>query len=81
MILRLALFGPFCKTTVTCGVHGCQHVALPGMVVEGDPQSRLVAPATRYLVANGVDANADAVLDFMNAKSMIGSMPASAYRE
>jgi hypothetical protein len=38
---------------------------------------RLVALATTDLVANGVDANANAVVDFMNAKSMIGSMHAS----
>jgi hypothetical protein len=66
-------------------VDRCQHVGQPGTVVEGSapagPQSGLVAHATKHLVANGVDANADAVIDFMHAKSMIGSMHATAYGE
>jgi hypothetical protein len=59
-------------------VGGCQHVGQPGTVVEGLHlpvlKARLVAHATKRLVANRVDANAGAVVDIMHAKSMIGSI-------
>ena len=50
--------------------------SIKSLYAPASPQSGLVAHATKHLVAN-VDANADAVVNFMHAKSIIGSMHAT----
>ena len=62
-----------------------KHVGQPGhVVVQGPrPLSRTgsTARAAGHSAANGVDVNADAMVDFMHAKSMIGSIHAATYRK
>jgi hypothetical protein len=59
--------------------HVLVHPQADAVVRDCTRQSQvLFVHATKHLVANGVDANADAMIDFMHAKSMIGSMPATA---